>query len=163
MKLTLMISLMALSLSAFAEKLEIQSSDGTNSNISQIERSINVDNTNGRINVLEVDNGGSTDVGSAIFPSQLLVTYFQDGEMNNLRATFDLGSIYSLKAAKMKDKKTIVIDIDVKDLMFKLTSKKITVDISDLIKKAAKPKITVAEFETQTLDAKVISSERLSE
>lgn len=163
MKLILMISLMALSLSAMAEKLEIQSSDGTNTNISQIERSITVDSSNGRINVVEVDNGGSTDIGSAVYPSQLLVTYFQDGEMNNLRATFDLGSMYSLKAAKLKDKNTIVIDLEVRDMMLKTSAKRLTVDISDLVKKAAKPEITVDEFETQTLDAKIISSERLSE
>lgn len=161
MKLTLIMSLFALSFSALAAKVEIASTDGANINISTIERSITVSSTNGRINVVEVDNGGSTDIASAVAPSELLVTYFQDGEMNNVQATFDLGPIYSLKSATIKGK-VIAIEVETKDMQLKTVKKKLTVDISDLVKKAAKPEITVGEFETQTLKAVVISSEKLS-
>lgn len=163
MKLTLIMSLFALSFSALAQKVEINSTDAASINIAQIERAITVNSANGRISVVEVDNGGSTDIGSAVYPSELLVTYFQDGEMNNVQATFDLGPIYSLKAATMKDKKTVVVDVEVKDMQLKTIAKKITVDLTDLVKKAAAPEITVGEFETQTLKAKVILSEKLGD
>lgn len=160
MKLIIISSLLALSFSALAAKVEIPSTDGSDINIATIERSITVDSSNGRINVVEVDNGGSTDIETAMNPSQLLITYFQDGEMNNIRATFDLGPIYSLKAAGLKGK-VITLEVETKTIMLKTEKKKITVDISDLVKKAANPEITVGEFETQTLKAVVISSQKL--
>ena len=163
MKLALFITVLGLSLSAMAEKIEIVSTNGATHNVSQIERSINVDNSNGRINVVEIDNGGSTDIAGLVYPSELLVTYFKDGEMINLNATFDLGPIFSLKSAKMNGQKTIIIDVEIKDMQLKSLAKKITVNISDLIEKATNPKITVNDFETQTIEAKIISSEKLGE
>ena len=163
MKRLVVLSALALSFSALAAKVEIKSNDGKSHNITEIERSITVDSSNGRINVVEIDNGGSTDIGSAVYPSQLLVTFFQDGEMNNLRASFNLGPIYSLKSAKLKDKNNLVINVDIKDMQLQTINKNLNVDISDLRKKAANPEITVEEFETQTISAKVILSEKLGE
>ncbi len=154
----LLIGLLALgSLSAFAGTV-IKSSDGKKINISTIERSITVDSSDGRLNVVEVDNGGSTDISSAAQPSQLLVTLFKDGEMVNLSATFDLGPIYSLKSASLKSKNKVAIEVEVKDMQLRSSVKKLTVDISNLRAKVASPEATDIEFGTQVLDAKIISS-----
>jgi hypothetical protein len=161
MKFILMLSVLAVSFSSFAASVVIKSTEGKDINISTIERSITVDSSDGRLNVVEVDNGGSTDISSAAEPSSLLLTLFKDGEMVNLSATFELGRIYSLKSAKLLDKKTVAIEVEVKDLMLKLSTKKITVNIADLRAKVAKPAVSDIEFGTQVIKAKVVSSEKL--
>ena len=161
MKKVILLATLMMSLQCFAAPVEISSTDGSSINIATIERSITVDTLNGRINIVETDAGGSTDMGSAMAPSMLLLTYFKDGEMINIQATFDLGSIYSLKSATKKSASKIEIVVEVKDINLKSSTKKITVDYYDLIKKAKRPVITVSEFETQTLNAKVIVSEDL--
>lgn len=161
MKSLLLATAIAFSFSVFAGSVTIKSTDGKDFNISTIERSITVDSSDGRLNVVELDNGGSTDISSAAEPSSLLLTVFKDGEMKNLSATFDLGRIYSLKSAKLKDKKTVVIEVEVKDLMLKSSTKKVTVDISDLRAKVANPAASDIEFGTQVLKAKVVASEKL--
>lgn len=161
MKFILLFSLLATSLSSFAAPVIIESTDGKDISIATIERSITVDTSNGRLNVVEVDNGGSTDISSAAEPSSLLLTLFKDGEMVNLAATFDLGRMYSLKSASLKDKKTVAIEVEVKDINLKLSTKKILVDISDLRAKVAKPAASEIEFGTQVVAAKVVSSAKL--
>lgn len=151
--------LLVLSSIAFAAKTEISSSDGKQFNISQIERSILVKHSEGRLNIVEIDNGGSTDISSSVYPSQILLTYFKDGEFNNLAATFDLGPVVKLKSAILKDRKTIIFTAEVKNLELKSSLKKFSIDISDLLKKSSRPEITAGEFETQVITAKVVLSE----
>ena len=161
MKFILILSVLAASFSSFAGSVVIKSTEGKDINISTIERSITVDSSDGRLNVVEVDNGGSTDISSAAEPSTLLLTLFRDGEMVNLAATFNLGLIYSLKSAVLKDKKTVAIEVEVKDIMLKLSTKKIAVNIADLRAKVAKPSASDIEFGTQVIDAQVVSSAKL--
>lgn len=161
MKSILLLSVLAFSFSSFAGSVVIKSTEGKDINIATIERSITVDSSDGRLNVVEVDNGGSTDISSAAEPSSLLLTLFKDGEMVNLTATFDLGRIYSLKSAKLLDQKTVAIEVEVKDLMLKSSVKKLTVNIADLRAKVAKPADSDIEFGTQVIDAKVVSSAKL--
>lgn len=161
MKSILLMSVLAFSFSSFAGSVVIKSTEGKEINIATIERSITLDSSNGRLNVVEVDNGGSTDISSAAEPSTLLLTLFKDGEMVNLTATFDLGRIYSLKSAKLKDNKTVVVEVEVKDLMLKSSVKKVTLNIADLRAKVANPAASDIEFGTQVIEAKVIASEKL--
>lgn len=161
MKSILLMSVLAYSFSTFAAPVVINSTEGAQFNIATVERSITLDSSDGRLNVVEVDNGGSTDISSAAEPSSLLLTLFKDGEMINLTATFDLGRIYSLKSAKLIDKKTVAIEVEVKDLMLKSSSKKVTVNIADLRKKVANPAGSDIEFGTQAIVATVALSEKL--
>ncbi len=158
---TLTLTALTIGSMAHASSIEIKSTDAKDFSISTIERSITVDRTDGRLNVVEVDLGGSTDISSAAEPSELLLTLFKDGEMINLAATFDLGRIYSLRSAKMKDKNTVQIEVQVKDIMLKSSIKKITVNIADLRAKVINPGKIDIEFGTLNLDSKVISSEKL--
>jgi hypothetical protein len=134
----------------------IKSSASAEINISRVERAISLDAKNGRISLVEVDNGGSTDISSMIVPSQLLLTYFADGEMNNVYATFDLGGIVTLVGAKMSSPTVVKATIKVKDEAMKETTKTISLNIAKLVSDAKEPTITIEEFEDQLLDTTII-------
>ena len=153
MKSFLAAALIVLSTGVSAEVVHSSASAGIN--ISRVERAISLDAKNGRISLVEVDNGGSTDISSAISPSQLLLTYFADGEMNNVYATFDLGGLVTLVKAKMASDTVVKATIKVKDDAMKETTKIITLDISKLVNDAKEPTITVEEFEDQLLDTTI--------
>jgi hypothetical protein len=155
MKSLLTAALIVLSTSVSAEA--IKSTASAEINISRVERAISLDAKNGRISLVEVDNGGSTDISSMIVPSQLLLTYFADGEMNNVYATFDLGGIVTLVGAKMSSPTVVKATIKVKDEAMKETTKTITLNIAKLVSDAKEPTITVEEFEDQLLDTTIIA------
>lgn len=152
MKSLLTAALIILSTSVSAEV--VKSTASTEINISRVERAITLDAKNGRISLVEVDNGGSTDISGAVVPSQLLLTYFADGEMNNVFATFDLGGIATLVKAKLKGN-IVVADVVVRTDDLKEVKKTISVDIGRLVSAAKAPVITVEEFEDQLLDTTI--------
>jgi hypothetical protein len=133
MKFSLILFALSISMTSLAAPIKVKSDLAKNINISRIERSITVVSDNGRVNVVEVDNGGSTDFASAIHPSELLITYFKDGEMNNLTASFDLGPIYSLKKAKLSQNGMIDIEVEVMDMDLKKSTKKLTVNVKNVL------------------------------
>lgn len=155
MKSFITTALIVLSTSVSAADV-VKSSAATEINISRVERAISLDAKNGRISLVEVDNGGSTDISSVIVPSQLLLTYFADGEMNNVYATFDLGGIVTLVGAKMSSPTVVKATIKVKNEEMKETTKTISLDIAKLVSDAKEPTITVDEFEDQLLDTTII-------
>jgi hypothetical protein len=65
----------------------------------------------GRIALVQVDGGGSTDIGSLMVSSTLLLTFWEDGEMSNKKAAFLLGGVNSFK---IKENKGSVITVELK-------------------------------------------------
>lgn len=93
---SLFISLcLILSFSAFSETIE---SSKNNINAARVVELIKlVNKTDIQVNIVVVDNGGSTDVS----PTQsLFFNIYSKGEMFSTDASFNLGPIYSLESAK---------------------------------------------------------------
>jgi hypothetical protein len=106
-------------------------------NVTQIERAITLDTAfeKGRLSIIETDNGGSTDAGSVVAPSQMYLTYYSDGEMQNYAAAFDLGHVYSVDSVKSKKKGSDVYVVQATFVNIATNERykrEITVDVSGL-------------------------------
>lgn len=109
----------------------------------------------GRIALVQVDGGGSTDIGSLMVSSTLLLTFWEDGEMSNKKAAFLLGGVNSFK---IKENKGSVITVELKcknDVLKDITVNSI-INFEKFEKEFAKP-LNAPDDGTNDFDDTVIS------
>ncbi|MBO9666972.1 MAG: hypothetical protein J7501_09180 [Bdellovibrio sp.] len=102
----------------------------------------------GRVSLVQVDSGGSTDISSAMASSSLYLVLFTDGEMNNTKAAFALGGINSFTVKSLKNS-ILTVELNCKD------------DRLQPIK--VESKINFAKFEKEFLNAKASSGKNSDE
>lgn len=70
----------------------------------------------GRVGLVAVDDGGSSDIGAAMAGNSLFLTFHNDGEWSNSRAAFNLGGINEFKILNVdKKNSTVLVQLSCKD------------------------------------------------
>lgn len=87
------------------------------------------------IRIVLVDNGGSTDISSAMYPSKPYLVFHKDGEEFNVYGAYVIadGITSIISTSYLKDKKTVLLSFNYKDEHLKTKQQSLSIDISDVL------------------------------
>ncbi len=90
------------------------------------------------LKLIQVDNGGSTDVSSVTLPSTLYVGIYKDGEEADLDTNYEVaGDIYRITSVKFEKKSSVVrVEFERKNDRFEIRKSRMNIFVNEALKEA---------------------------